>query len=1056
MKQEYYFKDGEFIIENFDEQRTFTSFLPAIAGKKGIPSWAFYVNRGQGMSSFGVQDKNGSILEFFPAYTAYQVVNKIGFRTFIKLNGKVYEIFSVNNKKAQRNMYIQREQFRIEEINKELGLRIIITYFGLPNENLASLVRKVEIENYNKDDLDIEVIDGLSQVLLPGVDNGSFKVMSNLYRSWMDVFNLENDTAFYRLRAAIGDAEEVKEATQGNFYLSFVDEKLIKPIVDPFLVFENDKQYNLPKGFIKTKAEDLHNQPQHPQNKVPCGFTAFSYHLKAGQSLRINTLIGKMHSMEAFNEVTPRLVSNNYIDVKQKENIEVVETLMDDVQVETANQLFNEYIKNTYLDNILRGGYPFIFKAGDNKQFIYYLYSRRHGDPERDYNFFHIAPEYYSQGNGNFRDICQNRRNDSLMNREVKDYNLNYFLNLVQLDGYNPLGINGATFELLDPSKKEEIVNHCFNDKNDLMLKLLSGKFTPGTIVNTVENNKIICKLSEDEYLSKILLESKQNGEANFGEGFWSDHFTYLIDLWEAYLAIYPDYEKEAMFNNLNYKYFESPASVNPRSAKTVLTNRDVVRQYGALNHHDEIKIKTFNLNPHVTNWAKNKNGEVLTTNLFSKFLTLAVNKFALLDNHGIGIEMEGGRPGWNDAMNGLPGLFGSGVSETFETLRIIRTLINIGEKNKNESAYLPHEFNLLFKKIVKLLKESLNDFTYWDLVSTAREEYRESLRYGISNTIQEPISNLLSGLHFMEKKLENAIKKAYEIGNGIYPTFITYEVTNYEPVLENGQPKIGYKNMKIVKPLSFKLRLLPNFLEAPARSFKVVKDKTLLKKMYEDILKTDIYDAELGMYKTSGNLDLETNEIGRVRAFTKGWLERESNFMHMTYKYLYGLLKAGLYNEFYTACKTNLVCNMNPKVYGRSPLEASSFIATSNNPDPELHGQGFVARMSGTTAEMLSIYLTMMTGGQPFVMQDNQLTLNLAPKLHKSFFNEKGEISFTFLKDIKVTYITENVKHTYAGLKPISYELIGKKVKQVKEVKGQDAEDLRNGKYTALNVYLS
>ena len=75
--KEYYFKNNEFIIENYDKQRVFTSYLPAIAGKNGIPMWAFYVNRGQIMSSFGVKDKNGAILEFFPAYTAYEVINRI-------------------------------------------------------------------------------------------------------------------------------------------------------------------------------------------------------------------------------------------------------------------------------------------------------------------------------------------------------------------------------------------------------------------------------------------------------------------------------------------------------------------------------------------------------------------------------------------------------------------------------------------------------------------------------------------------------------------------------------------------------------------------------------------------------------------------------------------------------------------------------------------------------------------------------------------------------------------------------------------------------------------
>jgi len=37
-----------------------------------------------------------------------------------------------------------------------------------------------------------------------------------------------------------------------------------------------------------------------------------------------------------------------------------------------------------------------------------------------------------------------------------------------------------------------------------------------------------------------------------------------------------------------------------------------------------------------------------------------------------MGIEMEAGKPGWYDALNGLPGLFGSSVGETAELIRLI------------------------------------------------------------------------------------------------------------------------------------------------------------------------------------------------------------------------------------------------------------------------------------------------------------------------------------------------------------------------------------------------
>lgn len=86
------------------------------------------------------------------------------------------------------------------------------------------------------------------------------------------------------------------------------------------------------------------------------------------------------------------------------------------------------------MDNVLRGGYP--MQLGNNK--IFYVYSRKHGDLERDYNYFSMLPEFYSQGNGNFRDVNQNRRCDTFFAPFVGRKNIQEFYSLIQLDGYNP------------------------------------------------------------------------------------------------------------------------------------------------------------------------------------------------------------------------------------------------------------------------------------------------------------------------------------------------------------------------------------------------------------------------------------------------------------------------------------------------------------------------------------------------------------------------------------------------------------------------------------------
>ena len=82
-----------YVIENYGKKSTFSNFLPGISGEMGIPLWCFYVNRGQAISSFGIQDKDHSIMQFFPAHQSYQNTKRAGFRTFLKINGQVTEAF---------------------------------------------------------------------------------------------------------------------------------------------------------------------------------------------------------------------------------------------------------------------------------------------------------------------------------------------------------------------------------------------------------------------------------------------------------------------------------------------------------------------------------------------------------------------------------------------------------------------------------------------------------------------------------------------------------------------------------------------------------------------------------------------------------------------------------------------------------------------------------------------------------------------------------------------------------------------------------------------------
>ena len=64
---------------------------------------------------------------------------------------------------------------------------------------------------------------------------------------------------------------------------------------------------------------------------------------------------------------------------------------------------------------------------------------------------------------------------------------------------------------------------------------------------------------------------------------------------------------------------------------------------------------------------------------------------------------------------------------------------------------------------------------------------------------------------------------------------------------------------------------------------------------LHRRVRESPLFDAQLGMYKLNASLRQERHAIGRARAFTPGWLENESIFLHMHYKYLLALLTAGL-----------------------------------------------------------------------------------------------------------------------------------------------------------------
>lgn len=1071
----YSFEQDAFVIEQFDSVKPFSSFLPGMAGLKGIPMWTFYVNRGQAICSFGIKDKNSPIMEFSPANITYKNVPTAGFRTFIKIQGlhTVYEPFQSfrPDSEAKKVMRIRQNELSIEETHDVHGLRTSVSYFNLPGEDFAALVRRVQITNTSDSAIAIELLDGMPEILPYGVENSGYKEVGNLLRSWMEVYNMENGIPYYKVRSSTHDEAEVSKVNSGHFYLSFSqDGQAIKPIVDFEQVFGSNTSLAYPDRFASEPVAKLMQETPYAVNKVPCGFTGLNASLAPGETVTVHTLVGHVNDVAKINRKADRICSSAYVESKHKEAAALSRSLTDDVNTATAFPLFDEYSRQSYMDNFLRGGYPFIFDNG-REGAVVHLYSRKHGDLERDYNFFSLAPEYYSQGNGNFRDMNQNRRNDVFFNPKVGSFNIRMFFSLMQADGYNPLSVEGTSFKVKQDRLEQlsELLQNAASGSDALhkLQPLCDGKYTPGKIMNAIADQEIALHTSEEQFLKELLSISEQQIEATFGEGFWSDHWTYNMDLVDSYLSIFPDKKEELLFRDDSYTFFDSPVCVLPRSQKYGITGGKV-RQFGAITEDHE-KLQKLGRHKNGTEWLRTEGGvgSIYRTNLFVKMVSLSVSKFATLDPYGMGVEMEANKPGWNDAMNGLPGLFGSGMSETLELKRMVRFLIGIIEEYGQHTIRLPEEIADYLSQVYETVRTyaagEMDHFRYWDQTASIREQYRDRIRYGITGIEKDVrVSELNTVYRAFLDKLDEGIDRAVNMGGGVVPTYFRFEAENFEQLTDqSGKVLMTAYGLPAAKVTGFHVFPLPHFLEAPARGLKLIDDSVKAREMYDRIKATDLYDRGLGMYKTSVSLDGESDEIGRIRAFTAGWLERESVFLHMSYKYLLSLLKSGLYEPFFEEIRSALIPFLDPAVYGRSTLENSSFIASTVNPDPHVHGRGFVARLSGSTAEFLSMWITMMAGKDIFRFENNELQLQLSPILPGWLFDERGEVSFTFLSTTNVIYRNKRKADTYGEGAAMIQSMIltkqdGSRIHvEGSVIAGELAEAVRNGDFSEMDVTL-
>ena len=265
----------------------------------------------------------------------------------------------------------------------------------------------------------------------------------------------------------------------------------------------------------------------------------------------------------------------------------------------------------------------------------------------------------------------------------------------------------------------------------------LLNDFTPGSLIVFLEEKRILSKDNADKLLKDLLAISTKEDVVKPGEGYWVDHWTYNIDLFENYLSCHPEELKNLLFDRRDFTFYDTYMRVNPRSEKYIYADGKI-RQFNSVVEDEQKKhvIEERTSEPYKVRMNYGE-GRPYRTSLLVKLICVIANKMASLDPFGIGIEMEAGKPGWCDSLNNLPGIFGSSLCETFELKRLILFIKSSVSQLHIKNSYkipLPYELANFLIDLHKLVDENLSskskkkNFYYWDTSCTIKERYRKKV----------------------------------------------------------------------------------------------------------------------------------------------------------------------------------------------------------------------------------------------------------------------------------------------------------------------------------------
>lgn len=473
-------QSGFLQIRNVDDMEPF--FMNVVSG---TDLWTFLSSNG-GITA----GRRSAEWALFPYETDDRVTasaENTGSKTLIHRAGDAlcWEPFSIRSEaqfSLERNLYKSRigNSVIFEEVNRDWQL--CFRWQWTPGDRFG-FQRETTLVNLGAETLQLEVLDGIQNVMPCGVPSALQQASSNLVNAYKQT-ELEPQTGMglFCLSAIIIDRAEPSEALRCNVVWQTGLER-------PLHLLSSAQIPAFRKG-----------QPIHEETLVKgeCGAYLLNSDvtLEAGEKKSWTIVADVMKDQTGVMALKKQLSSVNDMKTLLDKDIEDANARLVEL-VAKADGLQNtadeartaRHFSNTMF-NIMRGGIPMAEPTPENP--LPLGFSRRHGDPTRPWNKFNINTTDTVTGKpvldyeGNWRDIFQNWEALAVSYPTLLEAMTEKFLSCTTADGYNPYRVTKAGFdwEIEDPSDPWSYIGYWGDHQIIYLLRLMEAEeaHTPGQL----------------------------------------------------------------------------------------------------------------------------------------------------------------------------------------------------------------------------------------------------------------------------------------------------------------------------------------------------------------------------------------------------------------------------------------------------------------------------------------------------------------------------------------------------------------------------------------------